>query len=78
MTPSDVPTLGWHALTGSPSCKQQSKVTMLYRVTHGLVDIPQDHLTRLELSREVVCITSQTHTHVMAYKHSFSLKTVHL
>ena len=37
-----IKTLGWHSLAHR---RAMSRMTVLYRVTHGLVDIPQDHFT---------------------------------
>ena len=69
-------TLGWHSLSHH---RAMSRVAMLYRVTHGLVDIPQDHLTPVKVStRGSAHHFSQVHTLVMAYKHSCFTETVRL
>ena len=71
-----IKTLGWHSLAHR---RAMSRLTILYRVTHGLVDIPQDHLTPVKVTtRGSAHHFSQVHTRVMAYKHSFFPETVRL
>ena len=71
-----IKTLEWQSLAHRHA---MSKVTMLYRVTHGLVDIAQDHLTPVKVTmRGSAHHFSQVHTRVMAYKHSFFPETVRL
>ena len=60
-----IKTLGWHPLAHR---RAMSRVTMLYQVTHGLVDIPQPSYTGESYHER------QVHTRVMAYKHSFYQK----
>ena len=69
-------TLGWHSLAHR---RAMSRVTMLYRVTHGLVEILQDHLILVKVTtRGRAHHFSQVHMCVMAYKHSFFSETVRL
>ena len=64
-----IKTLEWHSLARR---RAMIRVTMLFRVTHGLVDIPQDHLTPVKSSpRGSANHFSQVHTRVMTCKHSF-------
>ena len=71
-----IETPGWHSLAHR---RAMSRVIMLYHVTHGLADIPQDHLTPVKVTtRGSAHHFIQVHTRVIAYKHSFFPETVRL